>query len=165
MDETRWSLISSHEITLASRGAEARRANFSGDPKQSVTVIAMINTTGEKMPLWLICKGTTARCENRFRSHFRRDINTGRLILCHQSSGRTDRTIARSVIDWLAEHTNGKPHCVLWDLFSAPRRGSEATCVRSKHHLGVYPGRCNGQAPTARETHLRKSEKPSPGEI
>jgi hypothetical protein len=40
MDETRWSLVTSHEITIASHGADALTANVSLDPKQSLTVPA-----------------------------------------------------------------------------------------------------------------------------
>jgi hypothetical protein len=51
MDETQWCLTSSHEIIIAPCDAETFTANFSCDPKQSLTVIAMINAAGEKMPL------------------------------------------------------------------------------------------------------------------
>jgi hypothetical protein len=58
MDETWRCLTSSHEITITPRGAKTVKASFSGDPKQSLTVIAMINAAGEEMSLWLIRKGT-----------------------------------------------------------------------------------------------------------
>jgi hypothetical protein len=51
MNETWWCLRSSHEITIAPRGAEMVTANRSGDPKQSLTLIAMINAAGQKIPL------------------------------------------------------------------------------------------------------------------
>jgi hypothetical protein len=80
LDETRWCLVSSHEITIAPRGIEGVTANFRGDPKQSLTAIAVVNAAGEKMALWVICKGTTTRCERRFRRHFQRAIADDKLI-------------------------------------------------------------------------------------
>jgi hypothetical protein len=60
---------------------------------------------------------------NRFRSHYRRDIEAGKLILCPQSSGWTDRTIAIAIaiVDWIAARAGDKSHCLLWDVFSAHR--------------------------------------------
>jgi hypothetical protein len=121
VDETRWCLTSSHEITIAPRGVESVTANFSGNPKVSLTAIAIITAAGEKLPLHVICKGTTTRCERKYQHQFHRQIAKGRLILCHQHSGWTDKNVAKSVIDCVANHSEGRQHCLLWDVFSAHR--------------------------------------------
>jgi hypothetical protein len=165
MDETRWCSISSHEITIAPRGAETVTANFSGDPKQSLTVITMINAADAKMPLWMICKRTTRCCESRSQSHFRHAITANKLILCHQSFGWTDKTIATSVIDWLSKRVNRRPHCLRWDVFSAPGRGRGAACPHAEHQSDLRPGLHDKQVPASGPAHFRKPEKPVQGSI
>jgi hypothetical protein len=76
MDETHWCLINPHQVTDAPRGAENISVNFTGDPKLGLTAIAIMTAAGEKLPLWIICKGTTERCERRFRNHFARQIES-----------------------------------------------------------------------------------------
>jgi hypothetical protein len=97
MDETRWCLISSHQITIAMRGQDNVTANFSRDPKESLTVIHIITASGGKLPLQVICKGVTRRCESRYEQRFQQDIAAGQLLLCHQRSGWTDVNIAKAV--------------------------------------------------------------------
>jgi hypothetical protein len=58
MGETRWCIISSQEISMAARSAESVTANFSGNPKDSLTVIAMITAAGEDVPPHVMCKET-----------------------------------------------------------------------------------------------------------
>jgi hypothetical protein len=84
----------------------------------------MINAAGDEMLLCVIRKGTTRRCKSRFQSHFRHAIAEDKLILCHQSSGWTDKTVATSVIDWLSKCVNRRPHCLLLDVFTAQWDGN-----------------------------------------
>jgi hypothetical protein len=121
LDETHWALINAREITIAPRGQEGVAVNFSGDPKMGITVIAIISAAGEKMPLWVICKGTSERCEKRFREHFASQIRGHQLMVCHQISGWTDKVISKTVLRWVSERNNNAPKCLLWDVYSAHR--------------------------------------------
>jgi hypothetical protein len=113
MDETRWCLINPHQITIAPRGAEGVRANFNCDPKISRTAITIISAAADKLPLWIICRGTTERCEQRFAQR--------RLVLCHQVSRWTDTVVAKTVLRWISERTPSGLGCLLWDAYRAYR--------------------------------------------
>jgi hypothetical protein len=121
MDETRWFFILSQEITIRARGAETVTANFSGNPKDSLTVIAIITTPREKWPLHVFCKGTTALCESRYQHQFHRQIAEGRLILCSQHLGWTDKNVAKSGVDCVANRSERGPYRLLSDVFGTHR--------------------------------------------
>jgi hypothetical protein len=121
LEATREYLNSSYEITIAPRGAESVAAHFSRNPTDSLTVIAIITAAGEKLPLHVICKGKTTRWECKYQHQFHRQIAEGRLILCHQHSGWTEKNVAKSVIHCVANRSEGRPHCLLWDVLSAHR--------------------------------------------
>jgi hypothetical protein len=132
MDETRWCLISSDEITIAARTAESVTANFSRNPKDSLTVRAIITAAGEKFPLDVICTGTTTRCERKYQHEFHRHIAEGRLILCHQHSGWTDKNVAASGIHCVAHRSEGRPCWLLWHAFCAHRDEKVKTDVSTR---------------------------------
>jgi hypothetical protein len=49
-----------------------------------LTAIVSITATGDRLPMWVIAKGRTDRCERRFHSHSEKAIKEGRLTLAHQ---------------------------------------------------------------------------------
>jgi hypothetical protein len=120
MDETTWRLIDPHAASIAQTGAESVAAAFDGNPKECLTVIATISAAGERLPLWIICKGTTTRCEKRFAEKFAKQIRKGELVLCHQCSGWTELAVARAYIEWLPRRCHGRM-ALISDLYSAHR--------------------------------------------
>jgi hypothetical protein len=119
IDETHSALIDARQITIASRGEEGVTANFRADTKIGITAITIISAAREKMPLWVICKGTTQRCEKRFREYFVGQIHARRLMICDQISGRTDKVIAKIFVRWISERDNDADKCLNWDVYRA----------------------------------------------
>jgi hypothetical protein len=74
-------------VTVADCGPEAVACEFDGNVKGCVTVIASIDATENKLPLWVICRGKIIRSEAELREHFTREIQMGRLVLTHQENG------------------------------------------------------------------------------
>lgn len=138
MDEMRWCPVLSDEVTIATRGAESVTANFSGDPRDSLTVITIITAAGEKLSMHVICKGTTTRWERRYQGNCHPQIAERRLVLCHQCSGWTDTSIAKSVVDDAPNHSQGRPHCPLWDVFSAHRHEEVRSHVTTRRTQLVF---------------------------
>jgi hypothetical protein len=133
MDETSWKLINHHIRTVADTGAEGISCLFDGDPKTCVIAIATINAAGEKLPLWIVAKGKTGRCENRYRKTCARAMEEGKLLMTHQLSGWTNSEVAKKFLIWLSE-THSTPLVLLWDLFSAHR---DPSVQETAHHLGI----------------------------
>jgi hypothetical protein len=76
-DETNWKIINNHLVVVADCGSEAVACEFDGNVKGCVTVIASIDTTGSKLPLWVIYRGKTIKSEAELREHFTREIQMG----------------------------------------------------------------------------------------
>jgi hypothetical protein len=68
-DETSWKIINNCMVTVADCGSEAVACEFDGNVKGCVTMIASIDATGSKLPLWVICRGETIRSEAELREH------------------------------------------------------------------------------------------------
>jgi transposase-like protein len=122
-DETSWKIINNRMVTLANRGAEAVTCQFEGDLRACMTVIASIDAGGSKLPLWVICRGKTHRCEACLRTRFASEIKAGKLVLAHQENGWTNRVVALEYLEWLSRKVKGQKLCLLWDCFSAHRDG------------------------------------------
>jgi hypothetical protein len=127
-------------------------ANFNGDPKMGLTAIAIIPAAGKKLPLWVICKETTERCERRFRDHFARQIESGQLILCHQASGWTDNIIAKKVLQWLSGRAGDSHSTLIWDVDSVHREHGLKKYAASKgvRLLSIPPGITHAYQPLDR---------------
>jgi hypothetical protein len=121
MGETQRCLINSHQITITPRGAEGVSANFSCDPKMSLTAIAFISAAVDKLPLSIICRETTERCEQRFRDHFAAEIVRRKLILCYQISRWPNNMVVKMVLRWVTERTRSGRNSLLWDTDIAHR--------------------------------------------
>jgi hypothetical protein len=120
-DETSWKLINNRMVTVAECGAEGVTCEFDGDVKACMTVIAAIDAAGSKLPLWVICRGTTVRCEATLRAEFAGELRTGRLVITHQENGWTNGKVAEEFIRWISNRVHGQQLCLLWDSFSAHR--------------------------------------------
>jgi hypothetical protein len=84
-DETPWKNLNDRMVTMVDCGSESVTCEFDGH-KGCVTVIASIDGSGHKLPLWVIYRGTTIRCESELRQNFAREIQTHELILTHQEN-------------------------------------------------------------------------------
>jgi hypothetical protein len=120
-DETGWRVVDGELRTVANVGAESVTCRFPCDEKMSVTVIAAVSFAGDKLPLWVIAKGKTVRCESKIREgHLMQAIRSGRLLVTHSESGWMDKKVAEEYISWLRLRNSG-PLALLWDVFAAHR--------------------------------------------
>ena len=63
VDETCWRLINGRVKTLARKGSGEVTIRTKVDPKKDVTVIAACSLAAERLPLWVLAKGKTEKCE------------------------------------------------------------------------------------------------------
>ena len=67
-DETNWLLVPDKGLrTIAKKGVDGITCYFNGNLKDRLTVMAAIALDGAKLPLLIICKGKTERCEKKFQ--------------------------------------------------------------------------------------------------
>lgn len=123
MDETSWKLINHGFLTVAVRGSETVNCYFSGDPKMCLTAIAAVDAAGGKLPLWMLCRGKTPRCEATFRADpdIDRAVQTDRIFLSHAESGWTTETVACDYLRWLRGRYGTDPIALIWDVFASHR--------------------------------------------
>jgi hypothetical protein len=74
-------------ITIAESGADGVACDFDADVQGCVTVIATIDVTGRRLPLWVICREMRIQCEADLRQHFAQEILAGKPVLTHQENG------------------------------------------------------------------------------
>jgi hypothetical protein len=72
-DETNWPVIRSprknwHKKTAPKSEQNEMKAEVHGDPKLSFTLIAAINQGEEGLPLYMLAKGKTERCERQLNA-------------------------------------------------------------------------------------------------
>jgi hypothetical protein len=148
MDETSWKQLNIGARTIAQTGVETVNCHFKADKKACLTAVATVNAAGEKLPLWVLCRGTTAGCETRYRTH--QDINQaiaqGKLLLSHQVNGWSDDTIVAEYLRWLRGQ-NGRRHIVLlWDIFPSHRSNeTKSLAARLKIQLEFVPPGMTGE--------------------
>jgi hypothetical protein len=68
MSKTSWKLLNTGFLTVADRGSETVDCLFPRDPKMCLTAIAAIDAAGGKVPIWILCRGTKTRWEQRLRT-------------------------------------------------------------------------------------------------
>jgi hypothetical protein len=148
MDETSWKQLNIGSRTIAKTGVEAVKCHFQGDTKTCLTAVATVNAAGEKLPLWVLCRGTTTGCETRYRSHTDIDkaITQGKLMLSHQVNGWSDDTIVNEYLRWLRRQ-NGRRHVVLlWDIFPSHRSNdTKSLAARLEIQLEFVPPGMTGE--------------------
>ena len=62
-DETCWTILPHGAVTWAEKGSDGVNILTQDDDKQAITAMATISAAGDKLPLFLIAKGLTERCE------------------------------------------------------------------------------------------------------
>jgi hypothetical protein len=112
-------------ITLAECGSEGVACEFDGDVKICGTVIPSIDATGQKLPLLVVCRGKTTRCETDLHRHLARRRRSGKLILTHYTNERTNEAVACECLEWLWQRLKGQNLFLLWEF--AAHHGANAT--------------------------------------
>lgn len=123
VDETCWRVINGYLRTVAEIGAEDVNCKFPCDEKLSLTVIACIASSGEKLPLWILVKGKTKRCEGKITktSEYNAEaVRRGDLFITHSETGWVDGDVAVKYLTWLRGRMAG-PIALVWDVFAAHR--------------------------------------------
>ena len=115
MDETCWRLFEAPKKVLAEKGAETVKLSSRTSEKTSFTALGAISAAGDKLPLWVLAKGKTRRCEHKFGNH--QDI-----LIRHTESGWATERIITSYIEWLArEVAHGSPSILVLDVYPSHR--------------------------------------------
>jgi hypothetical protein len=65
-DETCWRIYMGPRKVIADKGTDTVKLVCSTGEKLSVTAFGTISAEGEKLPLWVVTKGKTKRCLNKF---------------------------------------------------------------------------------------------------
>ena len=122
VDETCWRLINGQVRTLARTGQEDVHVMTRLTEKSDITAIACVTLSGERLPLWIIAKGTTPVCEEKFRTapNLRRAIGR-HLFVDHSESGWSTGEVMIRYLSWLKERNGGRLIYVLWDLHASHR--------------------------------------------
>jgi hypothetical protein len=122
VDETCWRVVDGQLRTVANTGAGTVRCRFPCDEKMSVTVIAAVSLSGSKLPLWVIKKGRTVRCEASIRGAdcLADALRNGSLFVTHSDSGWMEKNLAKKYLLWLRNRYSG-PLGLVWDVFAAHR--------------------------------------------
>jgi hypothetical protein len=68
-DEVSWKILNHRMVTVAECGSEFVICEFDCNIKGCVTVMASIGASGGKLPLWVISRGMTIRCESKLRQN------------------------------------------------------------------------------------------------
>lgn len=122
MDETHWQTFPNGIMTWRAKGDDAIQVRIDGNEKQGLTVLASITAAGTKLPLLLLAKGKTERCE---RTQIPEDI--GEHYRFHSPSGWSTRDVMLKYLEVLraqfpADNQGVEPriHLIL-DMYAAHR--------------------------------------------
>jgi hypothetical protein len=107
-DEISWKIVNNRMTTVAEHGSEGMSSQFDGDVKGCERVIASIDSARTKLPLWVICRGKTIRCEAYLHQHLAREVRSGKLVLTHQENGWANVTVVGEYLDCLMDRVKGQ---------------------------------------------------------
>jgi hypothetical protein len=120
-------------VTVAHYRPQSVACEFDGNIKGCVTVISSIDVSGGKLPLWVICRETTIRCDSELRQDFAHEIQTHKLVFTHQENDWTNRIVDSRYLDWLSDLVKGQRLCLGCDCFSAHRDDPVKSRAEGKH--------------------------------
>ena len=115
MDETCWKISNTPLKVVNKIGVPTVKISSSQNQKISLTAIATIDASGAKLPIWIIAKGKTSRCETKFGKP------NENLIFCHTVNGWATEEILISYLEWIHAKCNGEPCFLIWDVYAAHR--------------------------------------------
>ena len=102
MDETCWRLYEGPRKVLAEKGAENVKLKYEVSEKTAVTAIGTIRSNGDKLPMWVITKGKTARSLTKLGEH-------ENAILKFSESGWSTSSVMMDYLRWLSQMVGGMP--------------------------------------------------------
>ena len=121
MDETQWQVFPNGIMTWRDTGTDNVQVKINGNEKKGLTVLASITASGRKLPLLILAKGKTARCE---RSQLPVDLNGNERT--HSESGWTTKTVMETYFKLLRKAypprrpgDNGPRLHLVLDLYAA----------------------------------------------
>ena len=141
IDETCLRVVNGKIKTIAIRGSQDVAVNTNFDMKQALTVVAACSCEGKKMPLFVLLKGKTEKCEEKLRQDKRlRHFVGSSLHIDHTEKGWSNHEFAQRYLKALSNHLQKRSMCVLWDLHSSHRKDSVKEYAKKKNiHLSYIP--------------------------
>ena len=138
VDETCWRLINGPVKTLAVVGQEEVVVETACDPKSDITVIAAVSKAGDRLALYILGKGTTKRClEKYYRSPvLRKHFASHSIIFDYSPSGWSDREVMIRYLSWLRDFAGQRIIHVLWDVHASHRHGDVRQWA-AQHDVGL----------------------------
>ena len=82
IDETCWRLINGRLQTVAPTGATEVVVQRTSDTKLAITAVAGCTKSGKRLPLWILARGITEKCEEKYRDdrRLRHFVTSGKLF-------------------------------------------------------------------------------------
>ena len=138
VDETCWRLLNGPVKTLAATGQEEVAVDAACNPKTDITVIAAVTKAGDRLPLYLLAKGKTPRCMDKYRNSpvLRRHFASGSLTIDYSRTGWSDRGVMTRYLAWLRELAGNRLINVMWDVH-ASHRHADVRDWASAHSVGL----------------------------
>ena len=123
MDECAWRISNGHLKTITRKGSDEVVIFSQEELKTTITIIATINLSGDKLALCLIAHGKTEKCEKKYRTdkRLRRYIKKDKLVIFHSESGWATSNIMDKYLKFLAKQNDKNPSYLLFDLHSSHR--------------------------------------------
>ena len=115
MDETCWKISPTPLKVISKTGVPTVKINASQNQKLSLTAIATVDANGKKLPLWLLVKGKTIRCEKKLGQP------NENLIFGHTPNGWANEKILISYLEWIHEKCQKEKCLLIWDVYAAHR--------------------------------------------
>ena len=138
VDETCWRLLNGPVKTLAATGQEEVAVDSACNPKTDITVIAAVTKAGDRLPLYLLAKGKTPRCMDKYRNSpvLRRHFASGSLTIDYSRTGWSDREVMTRYLAWLRQLAGNRLINVMWDVH-ASHRHADVRDWASAHSVGL----------------------------
>jgi hypothetical protein len=100
-DETSWPVVMSPKKTWTKKADVKSEqsevvAKINGDPKQCFTIMASINMAGDGLPLYMIAKGKTERCESQLET-------SDNSVITHTETGWVTIAIMEKFLSFLRD--------------------------------------------------------------
>ena len=139
MDETHWQTFPNGIMTWRTTGSDSVQVRMNGNEKQGLTVLASITATGRKLPLLILAKGKTTRCEN---TQIPADI--GNNFKFHSPSGWSTKEVMQHYLQLLRDqYPPAAPGAqaprlhLIFDMYSS-HRDAEVRELASRLNIEVY---------------------------
>jgi hypothetical protein len=111
-DESMWLVLWQPRKTIAEKGVESVKIAVNGDPKAGFTLIGSICANGERLPLFIIAKGLSARCHKQFGRSFPGAI-------AHSKSGWVNQEVFLDFLLFIRQNRGADPIALVLDQYPA----------------------------------------------